>query len=107
MSGTASMAVTLSPPPGEECGRLGRTRRASRPAVCARARRLSIAGETPALRGRAPRAWPSRCLHRLAEIGLDDHRIVADVVGRPLRDGLAEVEDDDPLADSHHQLHVV
>src|SRR5438270_12859314 len=43
----------------------------------------------------------------LAEIGLEDRRVVTDLGRRTARDDAAEVEDDDPVADLHDQVHVV
>src|SRR6266581_5616918 len=43
----------------------------------------------------------------LAQIGLDDPWLVGDFVGRPLGDLLAEVEDDDPVANRPNGAHVV
>src|SRR5437762_3167442 len=43
----------------------------------------------------------------LPEIRLDDARVGAYLVGRPLSDHFAVVEDHDSLADPHDHLHVV
>ena len=44
---------------------------------------------------------------RAAEVRLDDLGIAANLVRRPGRDHLAELEHDDAVADRHHQPHVV
>ena len=44
---------------------------------------------------------------RAAQVGLDHARIAADLVGRPRRDHLAELEHDDVVADAEHEAHVV
>ena len=43
----------------------------------------------------------------VAEIGGDHRRIGADVFGGARRDELPEVEDHHPVADPHHEVHVV
>ena len=46
-------------------------------------------------------------LSLLAQIGLDDHGVVLDILGGALGDDLTEVEHADTLADAHDQIHVV
>src|SRR4051794_39226680 len=43
----------------------------------------------------------------LAEIGLEHRGVVSNLGGRAGRDDAAEVEDDDPVAHLHHEVHVV
>src|SRR5438874_2585433 len=43
----------------------------------------------------------------LAEVGLEDLRVVAYLCRRPGRDDAAEVEDDDAVAHLHDEVHVV
>src|SRR4030095_5037565 len=42
-----------------------------------------------------------------SEIGANDLGVALDLRRRALRDLLAVVQDDDPVAEAHHQLHVV
>src|SRR5437868_12825283 len=74
-----------------------------------RPRGLSPAHMLPADRGLRGVASgvDSRGGGRLAEIGLDDPRIVSDFVGGALGDLLAEVEHDDAIADGADRTHVV